>query len=207
MGSEMCIRDRLLKEMYPNAEIVYVKAGLVSEFRQTYEQVKCRAVNDLHHAKDAYLNIVVGNVYHERFNRQWFRLTDDYNVNLNKIMEKPLHHRAEVIWQGAPDIGKVKKIVAKNAVHVTRYAFCRSGGLFDQMPVRANQDLVPLKKGLSTQKYGGYNKPTAAFFVLAGFTQKKKRDAMIVPVELQHAAHFNANGTFAHQYILSLIHI
>lgn len=192
---------QLLKEMYPNAEIVYVKAGLVSEFRQTYELVKCRAVNDLHHAKDAYLNIVVGNVYHERFNRQWFRLTDDYNVNLEKIMEKPLHHGADVIWQGAPDIGKVKKIVAKNAVHVTRYAFCRSGGLFDQMPVRANQDLVPLKKGLSTQKYGGYNKPTAAFFVLAGFTQKKKRDAMIVPVELQHAAHFNANGTFAHQYI------
>ena len=192
---------QLLKEMYPNAEIVYVKAGLVSEFRQTYELVKCRAVNDLHHAKDAYLNIVVGNVYHERFNRQWFRLTDDYNVNLEKIMEKPLHHRAEVIWQGAPDIGKVKKIVAKNAVHVTRYAFCRSGGLFDQMPVRANKDLIPLKKGLSTQKYGGYNKPTAAFFVLAGFTQKKKRDAMIVPVELQHAAHFNANGTFAHQYI------
>lgn len=192
---------QLLKENYPEAEIVYVKAGLVSEFRQTYDLVKCRCVNDLHHAKDAYLNIVVGNVYHERFNRQWFRLTDNYNVNLKKIMDKPLHHGAEVIWQGTPDIEKVRKIAVKNAVHLTRYAFCRSGGLFDQMPVRAGQDLVPLKKGLPTEKYGGYNKPAASFFVLVGFTQKKKRDVMIVPVELQYAAHFNADTKYAHQYI------
>ena len=78
----------LLKEYYPDTEIVYVKAGLVSEFRhekklwkailpeeERYlddsqiepwktELWKSRTVNDLHHAKDAYLNIVAGNVYH-----------------------------------------------------------------------------------------------------------------------------------------------
>ena len=53
----------LLSEKYPETEIVYVKAGMVSEFRQEFDMLKCRSVNDLHHAKDAYLNIVVGNVY------------------------------------------------------------------------------------------------------------------------------------------------
>lgn len=173
---------QLLHEKYPHSQIVYVKAGLVSEFRQDQEIVKCRSVNDLHHAKDAYLNIVVGNVYHERFNRQWFRLTDSYNVELKKIMAKPLYHGTETIWRGGTDIAKAKKVCQKNAVHLTRYAFCRSGGLFDQMPVRASADLVPLKKNLDTEKYGGYNKPTASFFVLAGYTEKKKRDAMLVPV-------------------------
>ena len=43
----------LLKEMFPETEIVYVKAGIVSEFRQQYDMVKCREVNDFHHAKDA----------------------------------------------------------------------------------------------------------------------------------------------------------
>lgn len=192
---------QLLHEKYPNSQIVYVKAGLVSEFRQDQEIVKCRSVNDLHHAKDAYLNIVVGNVYHERFNRQWFRLTDSYNVELKKIMAKPLYHGTETIWRGGTDIAKAKKVCQKNAVHLTRYAFCRSGGLFDQMPVRASADLVPLKKDLDTEKYGGYNKPTASFFVLAGYTEKKRRDAMLVPVELQYANRFQTDSDFAESYI------
>ena len=192
---------QLLHEKYPQAEIVYVKAGLVSEFRQNQEIVKCRSVNDLHHAKDAYLNIVVGNVYHERFNRQWFRLTDSYNIELKKIMAKPLYHNTEAIWRGKADIAKVKKVCQKNAVHLTRYAFCRSGGLFDQQPVCAGTDLVPLKKGLDTEKYGGYNKPTASFFILVGYTEKKKRDAMLIPVELQYANRFQTNPDFAESYI------
>lgn len=196
---------QLLHEKYPQAEIVYVKAGLVSEFRQDQEIVKCRSVNDLHHAKDAYLNIVVGNVYHERFNRQWFRLTDSYNVELKKIMAKPLYHGTETIWRGGTDIAKAKKVCQKNAVHLTRYAFCRSGGLFDQMPVRASADLVPLKKDLDTEKYGGYNKPTASFFVLAGYTEKEKRDAMLVPVELRYVNQFQTNPDFAKSYIKNQI--
>lgn len=192
---------QLLQEKFPHSEIVYVKAGLVSEFRQEYKIVKCRSVNDLHHAKDAYLNIVVGNVYHERFNKRWFRLTDDYNVELKKIMKYPLAHGEEVIWRGEADIAKVKKIAEKNAVHLTRYAFCRSGGLFDQMPVRAGSDLVPLKKNLPTEKYGGYNKPTASFFVLAEFTHKKKRDVMLVPVELQDVERFRRDCAFACSYL------
>lgn len=191
----------LLQEMYPEAEIVYVKAGLVSEFRQEYDIVKCRSVNDLHHAKDAYLNVVVGNVYHERFNKQWFRLTDQYSVQVKSVFSHPLDRGGLAIWRGQTDIARIKNIVTKNAVHLTRYAFCRTGGLFDQMPVKAEADLVPLKAGLSTEKYGGYNKPTAAFFVLAGYRQKKKRDAMIVPVELRYAKQFCQDEEFTITYL------
>ena len=45
----------LFKVMYPSTEVVYVKASTVSDFRHQYEMLKCRSVNDLHHAKDAYL--------------------------------------------------------------------------------------------------------------------------------------------------------
>lgn len=116
-------------------------------------------------------------------------------------MKYPLAHGEEVIWRGEADIAKVKKIAEKNAVHLTRYAFCRSGGLFDQMPVRAGSDLVPLKKNLPTEKYGGYNKPTASFFVLAEFTHKKKRDVMLVPVELQDVERFRRDCAFACSYL------
>ena len=68
---------QLLQEIYPEAEIVYSKAGNVSEFRQEFGLLKCREVNDLHHAKDAYLNIVVGNVYKTKF-------TDRFFLNIRK---------------------------------------------------------------------------------------------------------------------------
>ena len=183
----------LLGERFPQTEIVYVKAGMVSEFRQEFGLLKCRSVNDLHHAKDAYLNVVVGNVYHERFTRRWFSLDSDYNVQVKKIFQRPWANNGQTYWRGGEDIALVKKTVAKNAVHLTRYAFCRKGGLFDQQPVKKAEGLVPLKAGLPAERYGGYRKPTASFFVLARFTVKNKRELMIVPIRLMDAERFRAD--------------
>ena len=59
---------KIMEQLYDKeqTEIVYVKAALASDFRHTYDMLKCREVNDFHHAKDAYLNVVVGNVYNVR---------------------------------------------------------------------------------------------------------------------------------------------
>ena len=57
----------VLKFIDPKAKIVYSKASIVSDFRKTFGLVKSRDVNDFHHAHDAYLNIVVGNVYNKVF--------------------------------------------------------------------------------------------------------------------------------------------
>lgn len=58
----------ILKATSKKTEIIYSKAGLVSDFRNLFDLVKVRFINNLHHAYDAYLNIVVGNVYYEKFN-------------------------------------------------------------------------------------------------------------------------------------------
>ena len=187
--STKVIKD-LLQQMYPDTEIVPVKAGLVSEFRQEFDLLKCRSVNDLHHAKDAYLNIVVGNVYNERFTKRWFSLYSQYNVQVGKIFKQRQCHGDRCYWNGEADIAAVKKTAQKNAVHLTRYAFCRKGGLFDQQPLPKGDNLIPLKAGLPTEKYGGYNKATATFFVLARFTVKKKREIMVVPISLLYADKF-----------------
>jgi len=53
----------ILKRTLPESEIVYVKAKTVSAFRQDFDLVKVREINDFHHAQDAYLNIVVAFYY------------------------------------------------------------------------------------------------------------------------------------------------
>lgn len=187
----------LLKERFPSTEIVCVKSGLVSEFRQAFGLLKCRAVNDLHHAKDAYLNIVVGNVYQERFTKAFFRVEEHYNVQTEKLFASAHQHRDVVYWKGGEDLAKVKKTMAKNAVHLTRYAFYRKGGLFDQQPVKKAPGLIPLKEGLPTEKYGGYNKPTATSFLLMRFSLKGKPEVMLVPVELRFKDRMETDAGFA----------
>lgn len=202
----------LLQERFPDTEIVYVKAGMVSEFRQEFDMLKCRDVNDLHHAKDAYLNIVVGNVYHERFTKG-FSVNSRYNVQTKKLFTYRLAHGDRCYWRGGEDIALVRKTVGKNSAHLTKYAFCKRGGLFDQQPVKAKEGLVPLKAKagadssviLSTERYGGYNKPAASFFVLARFEQKKGHELMFIPINLMDADKFSADAGFAKLQIAEMI--
>lgn len=83
---------------------------------------------------------------------------------------------------------------------MTKYAFCRKGGFFDQMPVPAANGLIPLKQGCPTEIYGGYNKSTATFFVLVKYKIAKKQDVMVMPVELLYADKFTRDECFASEY-------
>ncbi len=190
----------LLKERYPETEIVFVKAGLVSDFRHEYGIVKSRIVNDLHHAKDAYLNIAVGDTYHEHFTKNFY-IDRKYSMKTECVFACKASETGALFGTGATLVEKVKKIVAKEHVHVTRYAFCRKGGFFDQIPLRAAEGLVPRKKGLTTEKYGGYRKPAASFFLLVKYTAGKKHDVVILPIELMHEGAVNAGGEKRDTYV------
>lgn len=82
----------ILKMTEKGSEIVYSKANLVSDFRKlcgelrpSYDAfVKVRDINDFHHANDAYLNIVVGNVYYEKFKNFYISNRIDYDNNGKK---------------------------------------------------------------------------------------------------------------------------
>lgn len=65
--SVKAVCDVLKKIDGDKSKIIYSKAGLVSEFRRVFDIPKSRDVNNFHHAHDAYLNVVVGNVFYKRF--------------------------------------------------------------------------------------------------------------------------------------------
>lgn len=190
----------LLKELYPSTEIVYVKAGLVSEFRQEFDVLKSRAVNDLHHAKDAYLNIVVGNVWHSKFNRRFWNADEKYSIKPEIVFTRPVVCNGKTVWNGAVDKERVVKNVRKNTAHMTKYSFCRKGGFFDQMPLSSAEGLIPRKQNMPTEIYGGYNKSTASFFTLVRYNVAKKYDVMVMPVELIYADQFLRDDRFATEY-------
>ena len=176
----------VLKERLPETEIIAVKAGNVSDFRHEFGLVKSRAVNDLHHAKDAYLNIVVGNVYHERFTRRFFRLSDGYTMKIGKLFGEGSHveNANGVAWKGVESLRRVKETMARNDIHLTKYAFYAKGGFFEQTRKGPGEGAIPLKKGLDVSRYGGYVKPKAAGFVLVSYVAGKKKELSFIPIDL-----------------------
>lgn len=191
----------LLKKNYRETEIVYVKAGNVSHFRQSRDLLKVREVNDYHHAKDAYLNIVVGNVYHTKFTSDavWFiKNNPGRSYNLDRMFDFDVERDGQIAWKAGANgtIRQIKQIMNKNNILFTRYSYEVKGGLFDQQLMKKGKGQVPIKGSDDRLtavledgklKYGGYNKAAGAYFILVESKDKKGeaiRTIEFVPVYL-----------------------
>lgn len=171
----------LLKELYGDAtRIVFSKAGNVSDFRHDFDMIKCREVNDLHHAKDAYLNIVVGNVYDTRFTERFFANIRNEEYSLNRVFD----YNVPRAWDKKETIKTVQKMMAKNNPIVTRMPREVKGQLFDRQLMSAGKGQLEKKRGMDIEKYGGYNKLTGAYYFAVEHTEKNKRVRSIETVYL-----------------------
>lgn len=181
----------LLQERYGDqTRIVFSKAGNVSDFRHDYDMVKCREVNDLHHAKDAYLNVVVGNVYCTRFTDRFFANIRNENYSLNQIF----NFNVPGAWDREETIKLVRKVMSKNNPVVTRMPREVKGQLFDLQLMPAGKGQLEKKAGMDINKYGGYNKITGAYYCVVEHTEKKNnRTRTLEPVYLYKKELFEKN--------------
>ena len=190
----------LLSKAYPDTRIVYTKAGNASRFRQYGGFIKVRDMNDYHHAKDAYLNIVVGNVFDTRFTSNPIRfLKGDhpaYSLNVEALYGHRVSRGGVDAWIPAEKdeeghimaehegtMGTVRKWMRKNNILFTRMPLEGKGGLFAQNIMKKGKGQVPLKENSPVsdiEKYGGYNKASSAYFVL---TSSKLKDETIYTIE------------------------
>lgn len=185
----------LFEKTFPQSEVIYVKAGLVSDFRHKYGFLKCRNINDFHHADDAYLNIVVGNVYNTKFTKHPINFIKDYKrdpekykYHMDKLFEYPVSRGEENAWitKGGESFKMVRKMMAKNTPLVTRMNYEEHGGIADQTIYSAKEaskvngdGYISVKssdeKISDTCKYGGMKKYKGTYFVLVEHTEKGKR--------------------------------
>lgn len=187
------ILANILQKLYPNMTIVYVKASLVSEFRnETLKSVKVRDMNDMHHAKDAYLNIVVGNTYHEKFTNNPLRwLNKKRKYNLARMYEFDVIKGGNAVWKAGEDgtIVTVRKMMSKNNVMCTWMTRCdEDGQLFNLQTVKKDANAsIAVKSGMDPLKYGGYKSKATAYFILVESEDKngeKSKSIEAVPIYL-----------------------
>lgn len=192
----------LLERKYPNSEIVYSKAKNVSDFRQQFDIVKCRETNDFHHARDAYLNVVVGNVYHTCFSVPYAPYRKDGDKWRQYNLKKLFVSNHEDCWNSERDITTVKNTVVQSSMMVTRYAYSKKGEFYDQT-IYSHKDkaiTAPRKAGSAlndTSKYGGYKSQNTAYFAIVKSIDKKgkiKKTIEVVPVLVAYNAKQDVNA-------------
>ena len=198
----------VLSRALPESRVVYVKAGNVSDFRQQFGITKVRDLNDYHHAKDAYLNIVVGNVYDVKFTTnplQFIRSGERYSMKPEVLFKHPVQRGKTLAWAGEESAELVKKTCRKNNVMITRQCERRNsgqnGGLYDQNPVR--DGVIPLKgdeRLADVQKYGGYSGDTGTYMFLVEHGKGKKRVRSIEAMYLRYAAQVQDNSAALEAY-------
>ncbi|MCM1088019.1 MAG: type II CRISPR RNA-guided endonuclease Cas9 [Muribaculaceae bacterium] len=205
----------ILKQLLPETEIVYVKARIVSQFRQDFDLIKVREMNDLHHAKDAYLNIVAGNVYFTKFTNNPLKYVKEYpgrSYNLKRMFtsDKDIERNGSVAWKSGENgtICTVRKVMNKNNILVTRRSYEMRGGLFDQQLMKKGKGQVPVKGSderlCNIEKYGGYNNAAGTYFMLVESEDKKGnkiRTVEYVPLYLKKR--IEQDETWVWQYLVN----
>ena len=212
----------LFHQLLPNSKIVCAKAGNVSDFRRNRELPKSRLVNDFHHAHDAYLNIVVGNVYYVKFTQNPINyIKNSYNKDMNKnnynlsrMFDWDVKRGDEVAWiaqkqDGATGtISTVKKMLSKNTPLMTRLSYEGKGALANETLYSAEkakgEGYIPFKssdtKIQDVTKYGGFTSVTGAYFFLVEHDEKKKRIRTIESVPLYLADKIDKDSSELERY-------
>lgn len=207
----------LLKQLLPDTQIVYSKAKNVSEFRQHYDFPKSRLINEFHHANDAYLNIVVGNVYYVKFGKdprnfiknEYQRDTKKNHYNLSRMFDFDVIRNTEQAWKAQNEkepgtIVIVRKMMGKNTPILTRMSFEQKGAIANATlysHTKAKPEVyIPLKAGDSkmqeVEKYGGFTSASTAYFFLVEHEVKNKRIRTLetVPIYMKNKIESTEDG-------------
>ena len=198
--SNISLKD-LVNIIYPNTTVVFSKAQYPSERRKEYHRPKLRELNDAHHARDAYLNIVCGNILSTEFSEKRLPMlyaqkkqeiehkladpswnkdksTEEKSFNMIKMLER---HRVK------DDMALAKKCQAVFHKHSALLTYALTYG--DPSFYNANATSPKEKKGKydtlvpihtdpnspyqNVAKYGGYDSAGTAYRYLVSYKTKK----------------------------------
>lgn len=213
----------ILGELNPETSICYSKAENVSSFRQNFgkikegnrdskngdQLIKVREINDLHHAKDAYLNVVVGNVYDTKFTRNVFNFIKDKKegrkYSLNKVFYENVSDSKTVAWEMDKTIYQVEKVMNNNNILVTKRTSKKKGKFYDISIIKAKtikkqvgKSEKKLKKYYPRKvkslfinditKYGGYTSGNISYSSIVNFTVENKGEkktlTRVIPISI-----------------------
>lgn len=205
----------LLQSIYPDSTIETVKAELSHNLRVQYGFYKVRAVNDWHHAHDAYLACQLSRFVATRFPR----ISEDFDYGTFSrfaiATKKATKSRAGLIvnsfgingfdpetgevfrdsWHGEYEVERIRKCLNYKDCFVSRKVEKLTGSFWNQTvysPRDKSDKAIPLKANLPVDRYGHYESPNSAFYCPIEHAdevrgKKKRKVSMVgIPVNVSY---------------------
>ena len=193
----------ILQSRYPNTEIITVKAKYNHYLREKFDLYKSREVNDYHHAIDAYLSAICGNLLYQNYpNLRPFFVYGQYKkFSSDPDKEKAIFNKTRkfsFISQLLKNKSENSKEIAKKLKRayqfkymlVSRETETRDQEMFKMTvyprfshdTVKAPRNLIPKKMGMSPDIYGGYTNNSDAYMVIVRIDKKKGTEYKILGI-------------------------
>ena len=215
----------VLGELNTETVICYSKAENVSAFRQNFgkikdgnrksknteQLIKVREINDYHHAKDAYLNVVVGNVFDVRFTRNAYNFIKDKKdgrkYSLNNMFYTDVRNSNTIAWEMDKTVHQVDKVMNNNNILVTRRTAEQKGALYDATIYKKTKAkegaYYPIKTSDSIMKdvtkYGGFTKIKIAYYSIFEYILDSKKGSekitRIIPIPVHISQNISEDST------------
>lgn len=205
----------ILNKMYENTEIVYLHADLSSNFRKKYQLYKFRAINDHHHAHDAYLSAVLGSykkhcLYDFDQNKLKFLKLDNNNnknsygyvlnsIDYNEYIE--YKQTGEAILTTKEFIDRVSNTLYQNDCIISRKTEIKTGELYNQTKNKKGGNGVPLKDNLPVDLYGAYTKLDTSYGVVVKYAKKNKESQRLIGIPIYYSVKSMHNRNLLDTYI------
>ncbi len=177
-------------EKVDDTKVIFSKAENVSDYRKKYDILKCREVNDLHHAQDAYLNIVVGRTVNSYFGyrgdpEKYKELhKEKKTTNIKKIYEYNVYRGNSLIYDSNKTLIQVKKQLSSRYDMLVTTRQYVGNTLMEKISIKPKQEgLFPLKTDsvfAKTEKYGGYNDLANGYYCLVKSINKKGKEIITI---------------------------
>ena len=170
----------ILTKLYPNTEIVGLKASVTHNFREKYEFYKIRNLNDCHHAQDAYIMCLNGNIRKELnlFKidelKKYIKIITKEDKKKDKNIEFKIEMKINNVIE--KNIDKINKIFEYKDYLVTRKLEEQTGEFYNQNPIKKSEiknTRIALKSEKDPLKYGGYSGENQAYYVIYEYKDKK----------------------------------
>lgn len=212
----------LLKKRFADTEVRGVKAKMNSLMRSAHREqypefYKLRSLNDMHHAKDAYLTAVIGYFVTEEY-PEWgqdrkslalkFALEEgryygDFDKLVNKryglIIDKMMKSIEEMTEFGDKYFNVLKTMGFNDCIIVKAKNFEANRNFYDMVPIKAGEGCVPLRyidgNPLNPELYGSFGKVQSTCWYVVKCIERKQEKYKCVGVTAQEYALIKALTT------------
>ena len=191
---------RMLTEKYHDSstEVFTILAGMSSEYRRIHDLPKCREVNDLHHAKDAYLAAVLAQYVKIRYPKldnafiygeyMKFKSKEQTDTDRSSFILASMNYdftntnTGEIIWQSKTAHDVIDRTMKYNDCLITKKTEIGDNQFYDQTIYGKNSGatMITRKANLPVDKYGGYSGRKAAYFMAIRYLKQVRNKDVFV---------------------------